>query len=110
MLRDPKIAAEKSLRRSGPQAYDDFGFECGDLGFEPRTARGDFGGAGFFVDAALAARFPLEMFDGVGDVDFPAVDASFGESGVEQLAGRAYERAALEIFLIARLFADEHDF
>ena len=37
------------------------------------------------------------------------VDAGLREGAVEQLAGRADERAAGEILLVARLLADEHD-
>jgi hypothetical protein len=109
MLRDAKIAAEQRLGRGSAETHDHLGLERGDFGVEPGAASGDFRGVGLFVDAAFAARLPFEMFYGVGDVDFFAVDAGFDESGVEQLASRAYEWTALEIFLISRLFADEHD-
>ena len=110
MLRDAKIAAEEGLRSRGAETHDHFGPERGDLGFEPRTAGCDFGGVGLFVDAAFAAGLPLEMFYGVRDIDFLTVDASFDEGGVEELACRSDEGTALEVFLISRLFADEHDF
>ena len=43
----------------------------------------DLAGVGLVVDPALAACHELEMLDGVGDVDCPAVDARFLERGVE---------------------------
>ena len=110
MLREAKSAAEERLSRGGAETHDHFGLESGNFGFEPRTAGSDFGGVGLFVDAALAAGLPLEMFYGVGDVDFLAVDAGFDEGGVEELSRGSDEGTALEVFLISRLFADEHDF
>jgi hypothetical protein len=49
------------------------------------------------------------MLDGVGDVDGVAVDAGRLAHAVEQLAGRADEGLAGQVFLVARLLADEHD-
>ena len=77
MLCDAKILAEQGLGGGGAEADDHFGVDRSDFGVEPRPASGDFGGAGFFVDAAFAARLPFEMFHGVGDVNFFAIDAGF---------------------------------
>ena len=63
---------------------------------------------GLLVDAALAARLPLEVLHHIGDVDGRAIDPSFGERLVEQLPGRADERMTGQVFLIAGLLADEH--
>src|SRR5262249_40216552 len=38
-----------------------------------------------------------------------AVDAGFGERAIEHGAGRADERLALQVLLVARLLAHEHD-
>ena len=51
----------------------------------------------------------LEVLDRVGDVDARAVDPGLLQRRVEQLAGRADERPSGEVFLVARLLADEHD-
>ena len=110
MLSDAKVAPEEGLGGGCTEADDHFGFERGNFRFEPGTAGGDFGGVWLFVDAALAARFPLEMLHCVGDVNFLAVDARFGEGGVEKFACRADEGKPFEVFLITGLFADEHDF
>jgi hypothetical protein len=61
------------------------------------------------VDAAFTARLPFEMFDGVGDVSFAAIDAGLLERGVEKFSCGADKWAALLIFLIAGLLADEED-
>ena len=65
-------------------------------------------GVRLLVDAPLAARLPLEVLHDVGDVDGGAIDAGLRERAVEQLAGRADERMAGEIFRVARLLADQH--
>jgi hypothetical protein len=82
----------------------------GNFGVEPGAARGNFGGIWFFVDATFAARLPLEMFDGVGYVNFFAIDAGFDERVIEQLPCGTDEGFAGEVFLIARLLANEHEF
>lgn len=69
---------------------------------------GDFCGVGFFMDAAFPAGFPLEMLDGVGDVNFFAVDAGFYQRVVEQLACGTDERFSGLVFLVAGLLADEN--
>ena len=73
------------------------------------SGRLDLAGVRLLVDAPLAARLEFEMLDRVGDVDAGAVDAGLGKRAVEQLAGRADERPAGEILLIAGLLADEHE-
>jgi hypothetical protein len=108
-LRDPESAAKQRLRGGGAEANNDFGLEQGDLGIEPWPARGDFGRVWFFVDAAFSARFPFEVFDGIGDVGFVAIDAGLFECCIQQFAGGADERPPLAIFLIPGLFSDEKD-
>ncbi len=104
---DAKIRAEEGLGGGGAETNDDFRLQNAELRVEPRAAGGDFAGAGFFVDAALAARLPFKMFDGVGDVNIGAVEAGGGKGFVEEFSGRADERFAGEIFIVAGLFADK---
>jgi len=61
------------------------------------------------VDAPSAAQLELEMLDGIGDVDLAPIDAQLREGPLEELPGRADERAAAQIFLVAGLLADEHE-
>jgi hypothetical protein len=60
------------------------------------------------VNTALAALFEFEVLDRVGHVDVPAIDPGGLERAIEQPSGRTDERPALQILLIARLFADQH--
>ena len=76
---------------------------------EPWAARADLHRVRLLVDAAFSARLPLEVLHDVRDVDLRAIDGRFLEGPVEQCAGRSDERMACEIFLVARLLADEHD-
>jgi hypothetical protein len=49
------------------------------------------------------------MLDGVGYVNFFAVDSGFHKRGIEQLACGTDERFSSLIFLVAGLLADEHE-
>jgi len=62
---------------------------------------------GLGVDAALATRLPLEVLDGVGDVDLLPGDARLGQRFVEHLSRRSHERLARQVLLVSRLLADE---
>ena len=74
---------------------------------EPEAAGLDLGRLGGFVDAPLAARFELEVFHRVGDVDRAPVDARLLHCAIHDLPGRTDERTADHVFLVARLLADE---
>src|SRR5947208_16307634 len=74
------------------------------------TSRGNYFRVWFFVDAAFAARFPLEMLDDVSDISFLAINACFFKCFVEQFAGRTNKRLAFEVFIVAGLLADEENF
>ena len=54
---------------------------------------------------AVAGRAPRHD---VGDVDRGAVEADRGQHAVEQFAGAADEGQALDVFVAAGRFADEH--
>src|SRR2546428_13093827 len=62
------------------------------------------------MDAALAARFPLEVFDDVGDISFLTINAGFFKGVVEQFAGWTNKRFAFEVFIVAGLLTNEEDF
>ncbi|ERM02792.1 hypothetical protein Q644_14745 [Brucella intermedia 229E] len=72
--------------------------------------------AGFYVagrralvEASLAALDVAKMFNGVGDVAPFALDADFGETGVEDLARRTDQRAPFDILLVAGLLGDKEN-
>jgi len=109
VLRDVERFTEEGLGGGGAEADDHFRLNLFQFGIEPGAAGGDFAGAGSFMEAAFAARLPFEVLDGVGDVDFVAVDAGFGEAAVEQQAGGTDKGLAFAIFAVAGLFADEDE-
>ena len=53
-------------------------------------------------------RAPLEVLDDVGDEGRLAIDPGLRQRLVQEPAGRAHERLALEVLVIAGLLADEH--
>ena len=83
-LRDAEGAAEQSLCGGGAEADDDFGFQQRDFGVEPRATGGNFGAIWLLVDATFAARFPFEMFNGIGEVSFGAVSRPACSSAVSR--------------------------
>ena len=60
------------------------------------------------MQTPLAARFPLEVLYRVGDIDVSPVYACFIQAFIKQLPSRADKRPTLFIFLVAGLFADQH--
>src|SRR3954447_21825256 len=103
-----ELPAEQRLSGSGAEAHDRARFDQCDLGIEPGTARRDLTGVRLLVDPPLAARLPFEVLDDIGDVDGGAIDAGVDEGAIEQLAGRSDEGMAAQVFVVARLLADEH--
>ncbi len=66
VLREAERGAHEGLGGGGAQADDHFGMDDFDFGFEPGAAGFDLTRGRLGVDAALAALFESEMFDGVG--------------------------------------------
>ena len=106
---DFEACSQEGLGGYGAEADDEIGLHGFELGFQPGAAGSDLQHVWLLVNAELASGFPLEVFDGVGDVDPGAVDAGVFQAFVQELAGWAYEGTALLVFLIAGLFADHHD-
>src|SRR3954470_12464227 len=110
LLRDPEAASEQRLRRGRAEQHQHARLHERDFRLEPRTAGGNFRTVRLRMNAALAARLPLEMLYDVRDVDDPTIDAGLDERTIEQLSSRADERMACEILRIARLLAHHHHF
>ena len=109
LLEDLEFGVDEGLGGGVAEGDDDFGLHFKDFGEDPGFAVMDFFFAGFVVEAALALGFKFEVFDGVGEVEFLAVEAGFFEGLVEEFTGRADEGTAGDVLLIAGLFADDHD-
>jgi len=56
-----------------------------------------------------AARFPLEVLDRIGDVDRVAIYSCLFHAFSEKPSCRSDKRFSRLVFLVSRLFADEHD-
>src|SRR5207244_282437 len=92
VLRDPERVAEDRAGRRGAEADENLWLDQGQLGFEPRTTSLELVRPWRLMDSALLA-----------------LETRFGQRLVKHLAGRTDERRAMPIFLITRLFSDEHD-
>ena len=60
------------------------------------------------MQTPLAARFPAEMLDRVGEIELGRRDARFRQRAPQEFTRRADERFSLLVFLVARLLADQH--
>jgi hypothetical protein len=98
------------LRAAGGAERDDGRwFDQVALVFEPDLAAFDLVTVRPLMQAPFAAHLMFEMLDCIGDEGVLAGDAGIFERGVENAAGRPDERLAGEIFLVARLLADQHE-
>ena len=88
-----------------PSATSDRRLDDRALAIEPPFAALDLIGVRALVQAPLAAHLELEVLDSIGDEDVVARNAGVRQRLIEHAAGRADERLAGEIFLVARLFA-----
>src|SRR3954451_3183185 len=61
------------------------------------------------MDPPLRCRLEPEVLHRVRDVGVPAVDVRVGQRLVQQAPGRADERLALAVLLVAGLLTDEDD-
>src|SRR5207247_256089 len=104
-----KGGAENGLRGGRSETDEDLWPNEAQLRFKPRTASRDVARAWLLMDAPFSARFPLEVFYRVRDVNFGPSDSRFGQGALEQMAGRTNKGFSTEVFLVAWLFAEEHE-
>src|SRR5262245_31724210 len=69
----------------------------------------DLSGIGLAVHPAFAPRLELEMLHRIGDIALAAVNSRFLQGPVQKLPGRTHKGLALQVLLIAGLFADKSD-
>jgi hypothetical protein len=79
------------------------------LGLEPWTASAHFPQTWLFMQPSLAAKFPLEVLDRICNVNRVAIYSCLFHAGVQKFPRWSDERLSGLVFLISRLFADEHD-
>ena len=61
------------------------------------------------MNSAFPAGLPFKMFHRIRDINFPAIDSGFFERLIHDFSSWPYERFAGDIFVIARLFAHQHN-
>jgi len=86
---------------SGTHRHQHLRLDSFDLCIEPRQACAHLARGRSTVQTTPASRLPLEMLHDIRDVRIPAIDASLRERAVHQLAGRADERPAVKVLVIA---------
>src|SRR5262249_32428825 len=109
LLEEPEAGTQHGFRRRRPEADEDLGPDHVELLEEPRPARLHLAARRRLVDAPLGRSLELEVLDRVGHEDVPASDLRSRERLVQQRSGRADERMALPVLLVARLLADEDE-
>src|SRR6185437_2540817 len=105
LLADTEVSAQQTLCRAGAQEHDNLWACHFNFGVKPGTAGADLECAGFLMNAALAARLPLEVLDDVCHINVIAVDTCGLQCLVEHSAGGPNKRAALNIFFVAGLLS-----
>ena len=109
-FRHAERASEQRLGGNRAEADDDLGFHECDLVLEPGKAGANLSESWGFMEAALRTSIlrPLEVLDGIREVEVLAIDARCVERAIEHLPRRANERMTLSLFDVARLLADHH--
>src|SRR4029077_19791902 len=79
------------------------------LRFQPRAAGCDLARIWFLMNSAFPARLPFEMFHRVRDINLLAINSRFFQRPVHDFSSWSHERFTLLIFVIAGLFANQHD-
>src|SRR4029453_6506538 len=54
-------------------------------------------------------RLPLEVLDGIGQIDMTGIEAGLSQHLPQQAASRPDETPALKVFPVSRPFADQED-
>ncbi len=106
---DPEGLADERLGGSRTETDDDLRSDQLDFRVEPRHARLNLGSIRFGVNAALAPRLPFEVLHHVRHVHFRADYARIFQTLIQDATCRAHERLTCQVFVVARLFADEHN-
>ena len=106
---DGKRFACERQNRCRAQCHHDFRVDELQLLIEPPPVVLHFTCCRPLMDSPLSALLELEVLDGIGDIDALAIKAGFCHCAIKKLTGRAYERPAVQIFLVAGLFANKGD-
>ena len=106
---EPDGLAEHGLSRGDAKADDDARLYELCFRFQPGPACRNFRSGRFFVLPAFSLWLPLEVLHGIGDVDVATGNAAFSQSLVQHSPRGTDKGFSGQVFLIARLFADEQE-
>jgi hypothetical protein len=105
----PELCSEETLRRGCTQADNELGSNGSNLRFQPGAAGRDLKRIWLLMEPNFSAWFPLEMLNGIGDVDIGSIDTCGLEAFIEQLPGRTDEGLSLLVFAISGLFPHQEN-
>lgn len=105
---DAKRRPENRLSRRCAHGDHELWLNDSELCFQPWPAGCDFARIRFLMNAAFPTRFPLKMFHRIRDVYLGSINSSFFQRAIHDFAGRPDERFTGDVFVISRLFANEH--
>jgi len=108
LTRNAKPRAEERLGCGRAHGHDQLWLDDSQLCFQPGATCCNFARIRFLMNPAFPARLPLKMFHRVRDINLRSIDSSFFERLVHDFPGWPDERFTGDIFIITRLFADEH--
>ena len=100
--------AENGLRRCRTHCHDEGGLNDPQFRFQPGTARCNFARVRLLMNPAFPAGLPFEVFHSVRDVNLRSIDSGVFERAIHNFPSRTYEWFARDIFVIARLFANQY--
>ena len=106
--RDAKTGTENRLRCRRAHGDHEFWLNNSQLRFQPRPAGRDLARIWFLMNPAFPARLPLKMLHRIRHINPRSINSSFLERLVHNFPSRTNERFARDIFVIARLFANQH--
>ena len=106
-----EFAPQQRLRCRRTEADENMRLHHPKFSVEPGAASMNFGVSRLFVNAFLSSlsSHPFEMLNDIRQENVRPFNSCFFQCLVEQSAGRTDKRMAGQVFLIAGLFADEHD-
>src|SRR6516164_9925208 len=101
-------AQKSSVLPSRPWLPHQLWLNDSQLRFQPRSAGCNLARIRFLMDPPFPTRLPFEMFHCVRDVTLGSINSSFFERLIHDFSSGSNERFASHVFVISRLFADQH--
>ena len=107
--RDSKRRSENRLCCRRAHGNHQLWLNNSQLRFQPRSAGGDLARIWFLMNPSFAAGLPLKMFHRVRHINLGSINSSFLKRLVHDFPGGSNERSPGDVFIISRLFANQHD-